>query len=181
MSTIETLAREAGEVFLKSLPHEIRDETVRQGVCKVAEERFRMGKLREEMSFEKEMLICILTSPKHAKLAQKLELPREILEDIKEDLEEADKLIRALDVWKASMVKNSYTFSLHPENFSFDNQITQARVEFEEGMNEGVQEYKHFTAQDWTTIKYDLQKKGVAISHDFINRCQRVAQSTLAA
>lgn len=183
MSTIDTLAREAGEAFLNSLPHQIRDETVRQGIRRIAEEHFRASKLRKEMQFEKEVLICIL-SPKNAKLAQKLEDdPRDNLEEIEETIKEINEAIANLDKFKNDITKNARTLSLYPEMLSniFNDQMTQARMRMEKGYDEVVQAYNKFTAQDWTTIKQDLDAKKIVISYDFLNRCQRVAQSTLAA
>jgi Zn-dependent M16 (insulinase) family peptidase len=182
MSTIDTLSREAGEAFLHSLPYEIRDETVRQGIRRIAEERFRVSKLREEVAFEKEMLICIL-SPKNTMLAQKLEEPRDLLEDTEETLKDIDEALTKLDGWKNNILKNSQLLSVFPERFAadFNDEMTQARIEMEKALDEDMQVYRNFNAQDWTNIKKDLDAKRVPISYDFFARCDRVAQSTIAA
>ena len=183
MSTIDRLASEAGEAFLNSMPYEIRDEHIRQGVRRIAEERFRINKLLEEVKFEKEVLISLF-SPKNTKLAQKLEAdPRDCLEEVEGTIKEMNEAIANLDKFKNDIIKNARTLSRYPEMLSniFNDQMTQTRMRMEKEYDEDAEAYNQFTAQDWTHIKQDLDAKKIAISYDFLNRCQRVAQSIIAA
>ncbi len=198
MSLVENVGNsESIEWMLKESQEEPHEKRVHRFIRKVANERMEFIKSYKEVHFLKDLDICLLFPGEFSSCAYHDQLIKKLSNyhpQSQEQFEDFIDWVRGLRSTVESIAKNltkvEENFAANPRAITVETLdsgfhtllvIAQDRRELNDYLDKVSKNYEQWTAEDWKNIQEIFEKKKLPFSHDFVQRCQRVALKTLAA